>query len=333
MVEVALANQDDIEKWDSYVDRSPQGNAFHYTESLATIASHSRTELHRLIGYKGQEVVGLFPVFEYRVLGQGALFSPPPNLLIPYQGPALLNIGKLKQRKAERRHGRFLRGCFEWCFEELAPRYASLRTDGRYDDLRPIKWSGFDVTPEYTYTVDLTVGEEALLAGFSSDARGNVRDGEDVEYTVEEGGEEAIDRIITQMIERHAAQDLFYGATPEFVTDLYRSLPEGTVRPYTIAVDGEFVGGMVTLEDGNTIYRWQGGAKHDRSVPANDLLDWEIMTDATDRGLETYDLVGASNPRLNGYKAKFGPDLRTFHSAERTGPITSLAAEAYKRLR
>ena len=114
MVEVALANQDDIEKWDSYVDRSPQGNAFHYTESLATVAGYSGTELHRLIGYKGQEVVGLFPVFEHRVLGQGALFSPPPNLLIPYQGPALLNIDKLKQRKAERRHGRFVRGCFEW---------------------------------------------------------------------------------------------------------------------------------------------------------------------------------------------------------------------------
>jgi hypothetical protein len=333
MVEVTLADQDDIEKWDSYVDRSPQGNVFHYTGSLETIASHSNTELHRLIGYKGQEVIGLFPVFERRVVGQSALFSPPPNLLIPYQGPALLNVEKLKRRKAERRHGRFVRRCFEWCFEELNPRYASLRTDGRYGDLRPIKWSGFDVTPDYTYTVDLTVGEEELLASFSSDARGNVRDGEEIEYTVQQGGEEAIRRIVAQIVERHAAQDLFYGVTPEFVADLYRSLPDGTLRPYTIAIEGEFVGGMVTVEDDDTIYRWQGGAKHDRGVPANDLLDWEIMTDAIDRELETYDLVGASNPRLNGYKAKFGPDLRTFHSAERANPVASLAAEAYKRLR
>lgn len=333
MVDVTIADQDDIEKWNSYVERSPQGNAFHYDESLTTIASHSGTEIHRLIGYKGQEVVGLFPVFEREMLGQSVAFSPPPNLLIPYTGPALCNIEKLKQRKAERRHGRFIRGCFEWLFEEVNPRYTSLRTDGRYTDLRPLKWTGFDVTPDYTYTVDLTVGEDELLGSFSSDARSNVRGGEDVSYTVEEDGEDAIDRIITQIIERHEAQDLFYGVTPEFVTDLYHALPEGRLRPYTISVEGEFVGGMVTLEDDEVIYRWQGGAKHDASVPANDLLDWEIMTDAMDRGLETYDLVGASNPRLNGYKAKFSPSLRTFHSAERASPTMKLAAEAYKRLR
>ena len=333
MVEVSIADEDDIEKWNSYVDRSPQGNAFHYDEALAVIADHSGTDCHRLIGYKGQEVVGLFPVFERGTLGQSVAFSPPPNLLIPYLGPALLNIEKLKRRKAERRHGRFVRGCFERLFEEVSPRYVSLRTDGRYADLRPIKWTGFDVTPDYTYTVDLTVGEEELLASFSSDARSNVRSGEEIEYTVEEGGEEAIRRIVTQMIERHEAQEVFYGITPEFVTDLYRSLPEGRCRPYTISVDGAFVGGMVTLEDDDTIYRWQGGAKHDVDVSANDLLDWGIMTDAMDRGIETYDLVGASNPRLNGYKAKFSPDLRTFHNAERASPAMKLAAEAYKRLR
>jgi hypothetical protein len=333
MVDVTIAGQDDIEKWNSYVERSPQGNAFHYDGSLRTIADHSNTELRRLIGYKGQEVVGLFPVFERTIVGQSALFSPPPNLLVPYLGPVLLNIGKLKRRKAERRHGRFVRGCFETLFEEANPRYVSLRTDGRYGDLRPIKWTGFDVTPEYTYTVDLTVGEEKLLKGFSSDARSNVRGGEDVPYTVEEGDAEAITRIIGQITERHAAQDLFYGVTPAFVTDLHRSLPAGRLRPYTIAIDGEFVGGMITIEDDDTIYRWQGGAKHEASAAANDLLDWEIMTDAMDRELETYDLVGASNPRLNGYKAKFGPDLRTFHSAERASPAMKLAAETYKRLR
>ena len=333
MVEVSIAGHDDVEKWDSYVDRSPQGNAFHYDGSLAAIAEHSDTEVHRLIGYKGQEIVGLFPVFEREILGQSALFSPPPALLVPYLGPALLNIGKLKQRKAERRHGRFVRGCFETLFEEVAPRYVSLRTDGRYTDLRPITWTGFDVTPDYTYTVDLTREEGDLLGSFSSDARSNIRKSEDVEYAVEEGGTEAIRRIITQVEARHTSQGLFYGVTPEFVTDLHRSLPDGRVRPYTIAVDGEFVGGMVTVEDEDTIYRWQGGAKHDADAPANDLLDWEIMTDAMDRGMETYDLVGANNPRLNGYKAKFSPDLRAFHSAERASPAMKLAAEAYTRLR
>lgn len=333
MVEVSIADRNDPQQWNSYVDRSPHANAFHYYESLEAIADHSNTELWPLIGFKGQEVVGLFPVFERSTVGASVAFSPPPNLLVPYLGPALLNVEKLKQRKAERRHGRFIRGCFEYLFEAVDPKYASIRTDGRYADLRPLKWTGFDVTPDYTYVVDLTMGEEELLTMFSSDARSNVRSAGDVSYTVEEGSRRDIKRIVNQVRDRHEAQDLFYGVTPGFVVDLHRVLPEGVLRPYTIDIEGSFVGGMITLEDGDTIYRWQGGAKHDADVPANDLLDWAIIRDAMGRGLETYDLVGADNPRLNGYKAKFGPTLRPFYSAERAGPAFRLLAEAYKRLR
>ena len=328
-IEVTRAT--DSEKWNRYVERSPQANPFHRHGSLGVLADHADAELHPLVGFKGQEPVGILPLFEVTRLGLSTFFSPPPGLLVPYLGPALLNVGKLKQRKRERRHERFIDGCFEW-LDRRDPQYVHVRSDFRYEDLRPLEWNHLEVSPGYTYTVDLTAGEDDLLQRFSSDARSNVRDGPGERCTIEEGSETAVRRIITQVYRRYDAQDKSYGVTPGFVIDLAERLPDGCVRPYVCRVDGRFVGGMVTLEDDDTIYRWQGGAKHDASIPANDLLDWHIMRDAMDRNIESYDLVGADSRRLNRYKAKFDPELRTYHEAERAGLPMRLVREAYTRL-
>ena len=331
-IEVSKATDDELEKWNQYVNRSPHGNPFHLRGSLTVLAEYANADLHPLIGFKGQEPVGLFPLFEVERMGISTVFSPPPGLLVPYLGPALLNIEKLKQRKRERRHERFIDGCFEWLGKKLDPRYVHVRSDFRYADLRPLEWNGMDASLGHTYTVDLTVGEDELLERFSSDARSNVRDGPGENCTIEEGGENAIRRIITQVYRRYEAQDKSYGVTPGLVLDLRERLPEGCVRAYVCRVDGRFAGGMVTLEDDETIHRWQGGAKHDADVPVNDLVDWHIMREAMDRGIDAYDLVGADARRLNRYKAKFNPELRTYHEAERAGPAMRLVREAYTRL-
>lgn len=331
-ITIRNATDDELEQWDSYVDRSPGTNPFHYRGSLAALAEYANADCHHLVGYKGQEVVGVFPVFEVTRFGVSTAFSPPPSLLVPYLGPALLNMGKLKQRKRERRHERFVDGCFEWIDEVIEPRYTHVRSDYRYTDLRPLEWNDMRVSLGHTYTVDLSVGEDALLKRFSSDARSNVRDGPPENCVVEEGGERAVRRIVTQVYRRYESQGKSYGVTPGLVLALQDGLDEGRLRPYVCRVDGRFAGGMITLEDDDTIYRWQGGAKHDAGVPVNDLVDWQIMRDAMDRGIDSYDLVGADERRLNRYKAKFDPELRTYHEAERAGPAMALVREAYTRL-
>ncbi|HET7323034.1 MAG TPA: GNAT family N-acetyltransferase [Halococcus sp.] len=332
-IEITNATDEELENWDQYVNRSPHGNPFHFRGSLAALSEYANADCYPLIGFKGQEPAGIFPLFEVERMGLSTVFSPPPGLLIPYLGPALLNTEKLKQRKRERRHERFIDGCFEWVERELGPKYVHVRSDFRYADLRPLEWNGMEVSPGYTYTVDLTIGEDELLKRFSSDARSNVRDGTDENCTIEEGGERAIRRIITQVYRRYEAQDESYGVTPGFVLSLRERLPEGCVRAYVCRVDGRFVGGMITLEDENTIYRWQGGAKHDADIPVNDLIDWHVMREAMDREIVSYDLVGADSRRLNRYKAKFDPELRTYHEAERAGPAMRLVREAYTHFR
>lgn len=55
------------------------------------------------------------------------------------------------------------------------------------------------------------------------------------------------------------------------------------------------------------------------------------MVDGVERDLTTYDLVGADTPRINGYKAKFNPELVETYSVERGSTAATLAAHLYQR--
>jgi hypothetical protein len=333
-IDVEPAADDDLEWWDDRVERARHATPFHRREALSVLADHAGATTHHLVGYKGQEPVGLFPVFELSKGPVSGAFSPPPDLRVPYLGPALLNMAKLSQRKAERRLRRFVDGCFEWLRTEVNPWYLHARTGPGFADVRPFKWNDCTVTPSYTYLVDLTPDPEELLMRFSSDARSNVRAGREADADVAERGAGAIDPIVDQVRRRYESQDIAYRVPEGLVTDLYERLPEGDLRPYTCRVDGEFVGGLLLVEHEEVVYRWQGGVKTDAGpdLPVNDLLDWQVMRDAMARGATAYDLVGADNRRINSYKAKFAPDLAPFYAVEGGPKPMRLAASLYSRL-
>ena len=322
-------NPDD---WNNLVEQSTQATPFHRAEALDVLAQHTNSVLHPFVGYKGHEPVGIFPLFEITKGPVSTAFSPPPNLKISYLGPALLNHTKQKRRRQEKTNSRFIRGCLAALETRISPRYTHFRTSTLYADTRPLIWDGFEPTTRYTYVVDLTPSTDDLLATFSSDARSNITGTDEAAYTLSEGGEAELTRTIHQLQDRHAEQGVTFSITPQFVTDLWRQLPDGTCRIYTCRVDGELVGGHITLETGETIYGWQSWGSRDADVPVNDLLDWEIISSARDRELTQYDLVGANNERISKYKAKFAPQLRTYQTLENGTPVMNVVSELYKRL-
>jgi hypothetical protein len=334
-IDIRRAEGSDIEGWNDYVSRSPQGTVFHQYAALEVLADHAGATVHPLMGFKGQEPVGVFPAFETSKGPIRMIFSPPPDLRVSYLGPAMLNMAKLKQRKRDRRCKRFIGGCLDWLFEVVSPRYAHVRVSGGHDDLRPFKWNGWTVEPSYTYVVDLDTDAESLIKRFSSDGRSNVRNADEDSYTIEIGSQPEITQIVEQVRNRYESQGIFFGLTTEFVTDLYEALSEGSLKPYTLRVDGDFVGGMLVLDTGETVSRWQGGVRTDvdTDLPVNDLLDWRVMVDGIENGRSAYDLVGAEDERINEYKAKFNPELQTFYSATYSEAGMDVLASMYQRLR
>lgn len=330
---IEISTLTDAAEWNDLVEQSPQATPFHRYESLSVIANHSGARLYPYVGFKGQEPVGLFPIFELSKGPASLAFSPPPDLKITYLGPIQLNYRKQKQRRRERTNRRFVRGCLERIDESVNPLFTHVYAGIRYIDARPFAWSGFDPVTRYTFLVDLRPTEEDIIMGFSSDARKNIRNTDETEYEIYAGGEQDIKRTIKQVQKRHDEQDATYNVPPEFVADLYRTLPDHMMQVYVCEVDGAFVGGHITLELGDTVYGWQSWGDFDAGVPVNDLLEWAIITRARNRGIKWYDLVGANTERLSKYKAKFNPELRTYHRLQKGTAGMSLVVKLYKRIR
>jgi hypothetical protein len=320
---------DDPDRWNDLLEDTAEPTTFHRAEALDVLAEHAGADCHRLVGYKGQEPVGLFPVFTVSRGPVTGAFSPPPNLKLPYLGPAMLDRQPLKRRSRDKRHRRFVDACLDWVDDEHAPKFTQLRTAPGYDDVRPYVWRDYEATPRFTYVIDLERSEDDLIAAFSSDARRNVTDSYDVDYVIREEGVEGIERIVEQVSERHAEQGESFPLTASFVTDLYEGLPDDVVRPTVCRIDGEFAGGMVNLEYAGTSMCWLGGAKTDADIPVNDLLDWWYLREAMDRGVTAHDLAGANNARIAPYKAKFAPDLVPYYSLKRGTRALNAVSKLY----
>lgn len=325
--------EDGPDAWNRFVDQSPEATPFHRYEALSVLADRTGWTLHPLVGRKGQEPVGILPLFEGRHGPLRELRSPPPGVEVFYLGPARLNFAKLGQRKAERRNRAFVEGCAEW-IDDRDPDYVDVRTVDRYTDTRPFQWRGFEVAPSYTYVLDLSPEESELLDRLSREARRNVTDVE-TDYAIEVGDVADARAIVADVRARHEAQGEPYPLDPQFVADLHEALSAEHVRPYVCRADGRRVGGLVALEYGDTIYRWQGGVRPDGDVdiPVNDLLDWHVIRDARERGLARYDFVGANVPRLCAYKAKWAPDPVPYYVVTRSTLRMQVASAALARAR
>ncbi|KAB1185122.1 MULTISPECIES: GNAT family N-acetyltransferase [Haloferax] len=333
-IEITEADWDDFEAWDSYVEQSPMANLFHQAEALHIQERHSNTTLHPLVGKKGNQVVGIFPLFKKDKGPFSGVFSPPPPLWVPRLGPAMLNVDGLRQRKLESTANGFIEGCNSWIRENLQRNYVQIRTEAALADVRPFKWDGGDVVPEYTYVLDITPDADDLLMTFTSDARKSIRNSDTEGLTIEEGTVDDVGRILQQVKDRFEEQGEAFNMPIDFAVDLYESLPDGQIRPYVVRYEGTFVSGMLVYEYRDRMFRWQGGVRPDVDVgfSVTELLDWHIIQDGKSRGVTHYDLVGAGDSRLNRYKTKYNPDLELFFSVRSGSRGMKTAVDLYKNI-
>lgn len=331
---IEVRQVDDDDRWNSYLDHALTPTPFHYAEVLDVLASAADATLHRLGGFKGQEPVGLFPVFEVDRGPVTGVFSPPPDLKVPYLGPTLVTRGDApKRRRLDRQHHEFIERTIDHFSASIDPALVHIRTPPGYDDVRSFSWNEYESDPRYTYVIDLTKSEQDLLDSFSSDARRNVTSDYDANYEICEGDADDIAQIVAQTTKRHADQGEPFPIDASFVNDLYEAAPDGAVRPIVCRIDGEFTTGTVCLEAHNTAIRWVGSAKPSCDIPANDLIDWEYCRRAADRGVVSFDLAGANTPRIAEYKAKFAPDLVPYYRVKCASRTMDAAVSLYNKLR
>ncbi|NIB98538.1 GNAT family N-acetyltransferase [Halobacterium sp. R2-5] len=324
-----------LDEWDDALPSSGF-EVFHTAEALSVLEDHASGELALYGGFKGDRPVGLFPVFvQNRAVGR-AVLSPPPGFAIPRLGPLVMPASP-KRRKREQVNGRFAEHVLEEVDVDASMTLFRSVCPTSYPDPRPYVWSNLDLDTSFTYHLDVDGDTDELLKSFSKSLRREIRDGTDLDVTVEVAEEDGVRSVFEHTRERYAEQDR--GFTPDwpYVSDLTRELAaEDRCRTYIAREpNGRYLSGVIVLYSNDAAYYWLGGARTTyEGTSINSLLHWHIVQDIAAgeprESVDTYDLMGANTERLCEYKSKFGADLAPYYTVESGGAGMSAAKRAYR---
>jgi len=326
-----------LEEWGDALPASGY-EVFHDPDALAVLDDHTNAELQLYGAYKGQQPVGLLPVFvSDRSIGRTVL-SPPVSFSVPRLGP-ILNPASPKRHKRERIHQQLTEAVIDTVGVTDRTTLFRMSCPIEYADPRPYEWNDFSLEPRFTYVVDVE-GEtiETLMKGFSKSLRREMRKEDELDISIETEGIDSALRVYEDVIDQYRKHDDSAPISRSFLRDLLSSLDDELWRVYVARTpDGEYQSGIITLYSPDLAYFWQGGVTASyEGVSVNSLLHRVILEDLlTDPQLESvtgYDLVGANTERLCEYKAKFNSDLRQYYVVESSGLEMSLAKTAYQRV-
>lgn len=322
-----------LEEWDELLPSSGF-EVFHTPEALAVTDAYATGDLRLLGGFRGQEAVGLLPVFVRDRWSMRFVVSPPPGLSVPRLGPVVMSVSP-KRRKQEKVNQRFAEGVLSALNVDDVRTLFGMVSGHEYDDPRPYRWEGLGVTTRFSYVLEDRTADD-LIDSFTRDLRSEIRKGEDLDVSIEVEGPDMAETVCRELKERHAEQGLTYPTPTEYASDLVAALGDRARVYVARGPDGEYLSGITALYSNDEAVFWQGGTKASYDgVSVNSLLHWRILSDVLEDpdldGIERYDLGNANNRRIARYKSKFDAELLPHY--ETKSKLMTVAKKAYSARR
>ncbi|MDI6877167.1 MAG: GNAT family N-acetyltransferase [Methanomicrobiales archaeon] len=318
---------DDKARWDSFVQKSPYGQLFHHWDFLKIVERHTGFRFMPYAITKGEQIVGILPLFYRNTMGVRSVMSPPPKTGIPYLGLLLdATYADLKQYKREH----ILRIIAEDLRAEMdayAPNLLSISSPPSLLDIRSFVWSGFSVEPLYTYVFDLRQGQERLWKGFSVRRRQQIRDAE--KKGLEIAVSDDVSRLYGMVSERYSEQGL---SSPfrsvDYLRDVCSAFPDN-LKTFSVLDEGQVTSAVLVVQY-RDVKLWVGGARSDNN--SNEFLIWEVIKEAQRQGYESCEFIGANTQNLCQFKSQFNPSLELYFRISSKDIRGKLAETAYMKI-
>jgi lipid II:glycine glycyltransferase (peptidoglycan interpeptide bridge formation enzyme) len=310
-----LANESELARWDELIAGNPDGGSALQTKAWGDFKARWGWEPRRYVYELGDRTVAAQWLVRH-TLAQGEIWYCP-------KGPGVVTerdyLKLVQQTVAAGISGVFAR--FE---SEVLDDEANGKKLAGAGLLRANR----DPGSKSTIFIDLSAGEEAVLASFNQSARRNIRRAQSGGVVVEpvEPTEANLDSMFELMKATEARAH--YGLRPKaYFLDYWTSqIAAGEAQLFLATHEGDVLAGMFTTYLGKRAWYKDGGSFDiKRELGASYLMQWEVMRWLIAHGIENYDLVGSPNrdeidqpnsrAGLYEFKRKFNPEITEFIGA------------------
>jgi hypothetical protein len=309
--------------WDTFVSRNKTATLFHKWDFLKIMEKHSDlhtfgkkfpSQLIPLAGYNNETMIGVYPIFVYKVPFLTSAFSPPLGSGTIYQGPILID-DDMKQSTKEEINNEFQKTVDEYLTQKIGVSLIKVRTAPGITDTRAFYLSNYLVEPFYTYEIDISRPIEEIWSSFDSSLRKNVKKTSSSGVTVREGTRDEIRLLFNALQDRMTAQGLENEIEYNYLIDVYDLLYPKNIKLVVTEKDGKYLTGLMMLFSNKRAIAWIGIARSDTpGVYPNDLLVWDSLKWSKENGFDTFEIMWANTDRLNKYKSKFNPEAAVYFS-------------------
>ncbi len=311
--------------WDNFVDECPYAALPHKWDYLRITEKYSGYRLHTYGVYKGDELLGIYPLFYKRTKGLKTIYSPPPDRGIPYLGFLVSKeYDKLKQSKKESFLSSFL-GEIETEVKKYSPDYMLVFTIPNFLDMRFFKWNDYFVRPIYTYVVDLNRTAEEIWGNFHKDLRRDIKqaDSSGLEFRMSDD----ISILHERQERRYREIAANFSMDADYLKELFKAYPDNIKVYYAYNDSGEVVSSSNSQEYKRRFLGWMGMAK--TAGNANEFLMWKLIELAKSKGYQKFEIAGADVRKQCQFKSKFNPSLEMWYRIHKMSMLGKAVGWAY----
>ena len=283
---VRLVNNNDREWWDNFVIDSPY-DSFLQSWAWGELQGELGVPYWRLVAEEAGELRAVALVVRREVLwGWCWLYMP--------RGPVFSELSKVS--KLSSKEGSVLQGELL----ELAKNEGAVFVRTEPAAVPRVGWqkADHDVQPAHTLVVDLTKGEEELLAGMHAKTRYNIRLAERRGVRVRFSADEKDLGTFLELAQDVATRSPFRYHGPEHYRAMLKVLaPAGMLTLAVAEYGGRPLAVYILVKFGNTVAYVHGASGSGaRNVMAPHLLMWESIRRAKQGGAKHFDFFGVAPP-------------------------------------
>ena len=333
-INIKIISTEEHEIWDRFIDNSPSGSVFHKFEWLKAAESHSGFKLYPLAVYKGDVFICAFPVYYHKKKSLKIILSPPNACGIPHLGP-VFHIETQKVYNYEKIYFNIMDQLIEFLSKQIGFDYLRIAFPPYLNDMRPLIWNNFRVSPNYTYEIYLRNGADEVYHSFDSRVRQFIRNAEkNNSISIRKLNSEGIPGFIKLIKERYKDQGKEFKISEKYISELLKGSLAENIHFIGAYLNSNIISGLVLLEYKNRVLHWLGAISPKEKITGiNELLHWETIKEFESNGFKSYELMGANTKHLCQNKSKYNPDLVNYYVAEKSSWKGRIALSLFNRLR
>lgn len=305
----------EFDTWDEFVRQSGCGTLFHTSSWKKVIDTAYAPAHYLLVGcFDGPAIVGGCAALSRQRMGHSTAVTP---LLTPYCGYVVERPLGEKISDQSSREASILESTAAFMKQQF--QYQKLINAPHLEDARGLQRSGYELTPRFTYCINLKLPVDELWARLDGSVRRQIKKAREADFEISNILEPAEGfRLYAQVFEKH-------GAKCPVDAELFNAVVTGeSLHDFREVIaarrDGKLVSYIVLLRFDQTMYYALAATDPgELASGASSYLVWHVIETYANREWNTYDFVGANIESIARFKEGFNPKLVTYLQAEHFG--------------